>query len=123
ATFVLLGISGYVHGRSLVAQGRTSGALLAACSVMLGTAFAFLSKANGALLPLLAWVLEATVLARQPLPEGRATRVFSWTKRLVVMLPSLLLLAYLARLGWNGFVHGTPPHRPWTLGERLLTQC
>src|SRR5690606_12375388 len=69
ATFVLLGISGYVHGRSLVAQGRTSGALLAACSVMLGTAFAFLSKANGALLPLLAWVLEATVLARQPLPE------------------------------------------------------
>lgn len=123
ATFLLLGISGYVRGRTLVAQGRISGALLAAGSVTLGTTFAFLSKANGALLPLLVWVLELTLLARQPLPEGRPTRVFAWTRNLVVVLPSLLLLAYLARLGWNGFVHGTPPHRPWTLGERLLTQC
>lgn len=123
ATFVLLGISGYVRGRTLVAQGRTSGALLAACSVTLGTALAFLSKANGALLPLLVWVLETTLLARQRLPDGRATRLFAWARRLVVVLPSLLLLAYLMRLGWNGFVHGTPPHRPWTLGERLLTQC
>lgn len=123
ATFMLLGIAGYVQGRRLVAQGHMRGVALAAGSVTLGTAFAFLSKANGALLPLLIWMLEATLLARQPLPEKRATRAFAWARRLLVVLPGLLLLAYLAKVGWGNFIHGTPSHRPWTLGERLLTQC
>ena len=123
ASFMLLGLAGYLRGRSMAAEGKLAGVILAACSVVLGTMLAFLSKANGALLPLLIWVLDATVLARKPLPDGRIARLFTWMRRVAIILPSLLLLAYLARVGWNGFINGTPPHRPWTLGERMLTQA
>lgn len=42
---------------------------------------------------------------------------------LVLVLPSVLLLAYLGRQAYSGFVHGVNDIRPWTLGERLLTEA
>src|SRR5690348_16054328 len=63
ATFVLLGLIGWCHGRELAARGRTAGAWLAATSIVVGTALAMASKANGILLPLLAWLTDAVVLA------------------------------------------------------------
>ena len=65
ATFVFAGLWGYAHGRSLLAQGRRRTAYVwMSLSLALGTLLAVLSKENGALLPVLAWVLEALVFDR-----------------------------------------------------------
>ncbi|HET7662839.1 MAG TPA: hypothetical protein VFK31_04295 [Rhodanobacteraceae bacterium] len=37
-------------------------------------------------------------------------------------LPACVVASYLIRAGWNGFVHGISSARPWTLGQRLLTE-
>jgi hypothetical protein len=37
-------------------------------------------------------------------------------------LPSLVILGYLLDSAWNGMVHGISAVRPWTLGQRLLTE-
>ncbi|HSR64860.1 MAG TPA: tetratricopeptide repeat protein, partial [Xanthomonadaceae bacterium] len=74
ATFTLLGLLAWVHGRTrLDAGARRAGLAWMLGGLALGTALAMLSKANGILLPLLAWVLEATVLragAARPLPRA-----------------------------------------------------
>lgn len=123
-TFILLGLIGYFAGRERARQGRWSGVLLAGGSVAVCTVLGVLSKGNGALLPLLAWLLDVILPgSRAATGRSRVTAGFAWMRRLCVILPACLLLAYLAKVGWNGFVHGTAPHRPWTLGERLLTEA
>lgn len=123
ATFVLLGLIGYIAGRTKASQGDTRGTWLAAVSIISCTVVATLCKANGALLPILAWVMDFTLLAKRfPLRADRAGRDFVWMRRALLVLPSLLLVTYLAKLGWQGFVEGTAPHRPWTMGERLMTE-
>lgn len=64
ALFVLLGLLAYVHGRQLLPQRR--GYLWMTVAIGLFTPLAILSKENGALLPLLALVLEATLLRDLP---------------------------------------------------------
>jgi hypothetical protein len=123
ATFVLLGLLGYCRGREMVAQGRACGLVLAAGSIAMATTLAVASKANGILLPLLAWVIEAVVLApAQPIPAAMGAR-FAWMRRLVLVLPSLLLLAWLADQAVHFFLHGVGSARPWTLAERLMTEA
>lgn len=123
ASFILLGLIGYVGGRELAARGHMTGVVLAAISIALGTTLATLSKANGALLPLLAWLIDAIILRpKRPLPEGNVGRAFRMAFGVVIAFPSLLLVMYLVKIGTDGFRFGTPPHRPWTLGERLLTE-
>jgi len=123
ATFVLLGLIGYVHGRELAASGRRAGVVLAATSIVVCTVLAMLSKANGVLLPLFAWIVESIVLQPNSAVEHRATRrAFAVVRRSLLITPSLLLFAYLAKIAYGGFVNGMPAIRPWTLGERLLTE-
>jgi len=43
-------------------------------------------------------------------------------RRTLLIAPSILLLVYLARIAYGGFVNGVPAFRPWTLGERMLTE-
>ncbi len=86
ALFGLAALWGYVRGRELLAQGRVrTGYLGISVSLGLGTLLATLSKENGALVPLLAWVLEAWVLRRRlGAPEGsglRSGRRCSWACR------------------------------------------
>ena len=121
-TFVLLGLSGYVYGRGLAARGRMAGVALAAVSVCLCTALAILSKANGALLPLLAWIVDAVLLRPHVVMHPRTRKVFALVRASVLVAPSVLLLAYLAYKGWSGLTVGILAERPWTLGERLLTE-
>lgn len=123
ATFVLLGLLAFTHGR--LRFGQTDGAfgmgwMLA--GILLGTLLALLCKSNGILLPLLAWVLEATVFR-----AGLATSLSSTAQRklrrmtgLLLVLPSMLVFAYLAaRLPQLM----TPlSGRAWTIGQRLLTE-
>lgn len=116
ATFSLLGLIAYVHGRDRFDAGAgRAGLAWMLGGLAFGTALAMLSKANGILLPMLAWALEATVLrasARRPLPH--------WFRVLALALPSLVVLAYLSRFLPD--LATSPPNRPWTIGERLLTE-
>lgn len=123
ATFILTGLIGYLAGRQRAVLGQRYGVLIAAGSIAGSTVLATLCKANGALLPLLAWLLDAVFLApRQPIAPSRVSSAFRRMKRLVIELPSCALLAFLAAVGAHGFIDGTS-FRPWTTGERLLTQA
>lgn len=125
ATFILLGLLGYIWGRQRAVEGSRSGIWLAAASVVVCTALAVLSKANGVLLPLLTWVIEAFLLApRRPITHPATTRRFHAVQHIVLVAPSLLLAAWLAFTAVNGFLGGfADAHRPWTLAERLLTEA
>ncbi|WP_026332770.1 MULTISPECIES: hypothetical protein [unclassified Thioalkalivibrio] len=83
---------------------------------------AVLSKENGALLPLLALVLEGTILAAHARRHGlQPTRGFVWWRRIVLGVPVALLLAYLATRA-GALFSDNPGSRPYTALERLLTQ-
>ena len=123
ATFMLLGLIGYLHGRELAAAGRRAGVALAAASIVGCTILAVLSKANGALLPLLAWIVESVILEPQVTVEHQATRrAFAGVRWTMLIAPSVLLFAGVTKAAFDGFVNGVPAIRPWTLGERLLTE-
>ncbi len=123
ATFVLLGLIGYVSSREMAARGRLLGVWLAALSIGTFTVLGVLSKANGALLPLLAWCVDALILApARPITDPRTQRYFKWMRAVVLIAPSLLLFSYLIAQAYLGFMHGPSANRTWTLGERLLTE-
>jgi protein O-mannosyl-transferase len=108
-TFVLAGLIGYLAGSTRSGTGMS---VLAYGSLALATAAASLCKANGVLLPMLAWVLSATIL--------RGPREPRWAHWLFVLFPSVGLLAYVGHfaLAWDTTLDG----RPWTVGERAWTQ-
>lgn len=123
ATFVLIAMLGWMASRTALARGHIkrglAGMLL---SAWLCTLLAVLSKANGALLPLLLLLTEWIVLApRRPMPTPDRER---WRKRAVavlLILPSVLLGIYLLSL-IPGEIRSTPALRGWTIGQRLLTE-
>ena len=123
ATFMLLGLLGYCRGRDLAAQGYRRGPWLCAGAIGMATLLAVASKANGILLPLLTLLIEALLLAPcQPIADGLRTR-FNWMRRVVLSLPSTLLLLWLAYLGLHLTLQGLSSFRPWTLPERLMTEA
>lgn len=118
ALFALAGIRSWIASRNAFDSGNHAhGVWLALLAVPVFGALAGLSKANGFLLPLLLAVLELTVLrTSDPAPAAR-----QWAIRLLVWLPAALLLGWL---GWHALQIGLDgtQGRPWTLGQRLLTQ-
>jgi len=122
ATFVFAGLWGYAHGRALLAAGRKRAAYAwMTASLLLGTLLATLSKENGALLPLLAWVLEALVFDRQHTAAEQGGRAFLLWRWVFVRLPALAVLAYLASF-LPGLWTGATAGRDFTPIERLLTE-
>ncbi|HET6632004.1 MAG TPA: tetratricopeptide repeat protein [Rhodanobacteraceae bacterium] len=135
ATFTLLGLLLWLHGRRLLQRGRLVGGVV---WIVLGfggcTLLAVLSKGNGILLPALALVIDQVLLAR----SGRTTTGevanlddamppaarSAWRGLMIVLawLPAAFVAAYLAHAGWHGMVHGIAALRPWTLGQRLMTE-
>ena len=119
-TFILLGLLCYVRGRTIGLETASSrGAIWMISGIVGGTGLAFLSKGNGILLPLLAWVLEATILGNRigTVSERRSQRRLRWA---LLILPSMAILLYL-----SSFLQqlNTPlEHRGWTIGQRLLTE-
>jgi tetratricopeptide (TPR) repeat protein len=113
-TFVFAGMWAYV---ALAQRTITAWRAVAAiCVLGLGTVLAFLCKENGALVPLLALVLNTTLLrdaiARLPLHPGRLLRLGVW-------LPSLLLGAGFV---WLGARMTSFAGRDFDLWERLMSQ-
>ncbi len=137
ASFTLLGLLLWLHGRHAILHGQTSRGL---CWIAVGlggcTVLGVLSKANGLLLPALALVIEYIWLQRRSAPSqynasspgivdqgsAHAHLIYRRSMLLFGWLPSLMLGGYLLRAGWNGFVHGSSALRSWTLGQRLLTE-
>jgi hypothetical protein len=121
ATFILLGLSGYLCGRALAEKRPIRGSMVIIASVVVGTALAMLCKANGILLPTFVLVLE-TVFLRNVLIQGGASSAVSRCLRLVAWPPTCAIFAYVIYTGVAGFLNGVPVLRPWTLGQRLLTE-
>jgi len=122
ATFVLIGMLGWMAARDALARGHIKRALAGmALSSWLCTGLAVLSKANGALLPILLLLTEWILLSRKPMSSVDTRR---WHRRAVtvfLIVPSALVGAYLVYLLPHSL--STPVEaRGWSVGQRLLTE-
>lgn len=122
ALFVFAGLWAFVHGRLQLRAGKPIRAYIwMSMGLALGTLLATFSKENGALLPLLAWVIEAFVFDTDQRALDRDGKWFIWWRRLFIYLPSAVLLAYMAYqlpMLFAGQTYG----RNFTPWERLLSE-
>jgi tetratricopeptide (TPR) repeat protein len=124
ATCVLAGLLLWLRGREHLACGRIkSGVLWTLLGLggfaLLGT----LAKANGMLLPLYALLIEIVVLApRQPFDAGPQRRIYRALLITLMCIPAVAIVGYLFWVGLRGIAAGTLISRPWTSGERMLTE-
>lgn len=118
ATFVFAGLWAYLHGRQRIDEGRTAaGYAWCSAAVALFGPLAALSKENGALLPLLILVLDRYAPA-----TGKPPVAWPWWRLLFLVMPSLLVLAFLAKT-LPDLVRGDAGFREFTPGQRVLTQA
>ncbi|EIL99420.1 tetratricopeptide repeat protein [Rhodanobacter denitrificans] len=125
ATCTLIGLLLWLHGRSLLTQGRTMAGLLWSVLGLGGfTVLGVLAKANGALLPMLALLVEAIVLAqRHPVHQASARKAYRLALLTFGIVPAAAILGYLLWAGLYGvLVSGPVGFRPWSVGQRLLTE-
>jgi protein O-mannosyl-transferase len=131
ATFTLLGLLTWLHGRRSIQGGHTLHGLIWVVLGLGGCTFlGVLSKANGILLPALALVVEHAFLRKTAAQfrvasdhnGGKEMRLYKGAMLLVAWLPTSLVAGYLLEQGWSGLTRGISSLRPWTLGQRLLTE-
>lgn len=124
ATCAMAGLLLWLHGRKQLSEGHVrAGALWSIAGLGGFTLLGTLAKANGALLPAYALLVEYLVLrSRQALPDGSARThkaimlVFGW-------LPALTVFGYVAQVAVQGLISGGPVGiRSWSIGQRLLTE-
>ena len=115
--FVLTSLSGYVYARELLLSRPLTGYLLMSISLVIGSLLAVFSKENGALLFLLAWVIEFTCLSKNGAPGPN-----KYWQMVFFRLPAGLLVAYFIYLITYGNLLSGYDIRDFTLAERLLTQ-
>ncbi|MDN5924309.1 MAG: hypothetical protein L0H70_04850, partial [Xanthomonadales bacterium] len=132
--FVLLGLLGYMAGRTRMLAGKR-GLWLCAVSLTVPTAIGLLFKETAVMLPLYALLIEWLVLhfARQSVGETQTTQVTSalanplrrdW--RIAGLFVIFLLLPMIAGLAWllPGVLQpGTWATRDFTLHTRLLSEA
>lgn len=121
ATFTLLAVIAYANGRSRFANtDGAHGIAWMLLGIVVGTTLAVLSKLNGILIPLLCLAVEFTIFQKVLPASSRAARKLRAVQLLVLIAPSLIILGYLAQ----HLLHLSDPlgTRPWTIGQRLLTE-
>lgn len=118
ATFLLLGLIGYLAARARIEHRPWQALLGMSASLLIFTTLAALCKESGLLLPVFAFALEATVLRR---PERLNTR--HWRVWQAVFLVSPLLLVLLQLATWWSYPEYLARRRNFDAGERLLTQA
>lgn len=93
AMFMLLGLNAYLWARSRIETRPVPALAGMSAALLIATLLAVLTKENGALLPMLVLVLEATLLPR----PGRV-RITHWRAWQATFLgaPTLLILAFVA---------------------------
>lgn len=125
ATCALVGLLIWLHGRDQLTRGNIrSGMIWSVVGLGGFTLLGILAKANGALLPFYALLIEIIVLKPwHALPSGQAKlahRSVMWTLGVV---PAAAILAYLTRVAVLGMLHGNNVGiRPWSTTQRLLTE-
>ena len=120
ATFTLLGLISWMHGRTRFLASPNAGAAWMTAGLGICTLLAVLSKANGALLPVLAWVIDAVVLRPGDSVSLRSDRRLRAARAVLLIAPSTLIFVWLA---WQlRHLHQDFGIRAWTIGERLLTE-
>ncbi|MEW9571156.1 tetratricopeptide repeat protein [Rhodanobacter sp. Si-c] len=125
ATCVLAGLLLWLHGRACLRDGHLkSGPAWMIAGLGGFTLLGTLAKANGALLPMYALLIELLVLMPRHVMQSLASQR---TNRVIVALfcavPAFAILGYLAWKGVLGSIHGGHAGaRPWSIGQRLLTE-
>ncbi|MDW2980600.1 tetratricopeptide repeat protein [Rhodanobacter sp. KK11] len=125
ATCVMAGLLIWLHGRHQLTQGRTAAGLTWSTLGLGGfTVLGVLAKANGVLLPILALLIELVVLARRHvMHHSGARQAYRLVLFALVIAPSAAILGYLFWTGFHGTLAGGPVgSRPWSVGQRLLTE-
>jgi hypothetical protein len=118
ASFVLLGLIGYLVARARIDERPRQALLGMSASLIGGTLLAVFSKESGLLLPVFALVLEATVLAR---PSALSTQRWRAWQAIFLFAPLAVILAYLA-MHWS-YGDSLVQRRGFGAGERLLTEA
>jgi hypothetical protein len=118
ATFVLFGLNGYLYFRNRNEADSNLALIGMSVSLILGTTLAVLSKENGALLPTLVLVMEATLL--KPPANISTGNWRNW--RIVFLGLPTLAIAYLL-LSHLPYPEDTVLRRGMTGWERLMTQA
>jgi hypothetical protein len=119
ATFSLLAMLAYLHGRIALEEHRCRKALALLFLVPVATVLAALSKENGILAPALCGVIEWFVF--QPSHPGMARS--RWSKAWIgatLLVPTMIAITLTATQ--NRYIVGGYINRPFTLVDRLLTQ-
>lgn len=121
ALFTFSGLLVFLHGREHFKTRPQYGLWLMSAGVLGGTALGALAKENAMLLPLLALVLEYTLI--QGLTQHSAPRRRTlWAFHVVtVAIPALMALFFL--LSHPDVLLGGYLARPFTLIERVLTEA
>ncbi|MBI2970710.1 MAG: hypothetical protein HYY36_08210, partial [Gammaproteobacteria bacterium] len=115
--FVLLGLLGFLAGRRLCELRRPrQGYALMSIAIAAGTFLAVLSKENGVLLPLLALIMDVTLLAGAPAIAGYAR----W-RAVFLILPSILILSLL--IGHIPEAARSFNLRPYSMYQKTLTEA
>lgn len=118
ATFSLLGVIMYLHGRNKLAAGDKDGFAWMSAGMIVAAGVGTLAKENAALTPLMLAVLEYTVLSSfAPISH----RYFSSWRLLFFWLPAATLAAYMGYYLASG-VAANYLIRDFTLGQRLLSE-
>lgn len=116
--FTLLGMAAYLHGRARLKDRPISAYLWMSAGLTLGSLLGFLAKEIAALLPLLAGVLEWTILTVYAPVRQRYWR--AW--RLIFFGgTAFALLAYVA-WGWRGMLSGYQL-RSFGVEQRILSEA
>ncbi len=118
-TFVLVGLAGYMRGRTLLTDSPLRAYGIMSASVVIATAMATLCKENGILLPVLVGVLEFTVFSHR---AATTKSPAPWWSMLFLGFPAAVVFLYLARQFFSASFFDIVPPRDFSMYERLLTQ-
>lgn len=125
ATCALGGLLLWLQGRQLLVDGQLkAGALWSLLGLGGFTLLGTLAKANGILLPLYALLIEIIVLIpRRPMPAGAARRKHQVVMIAFGVIPAAVALGYVLWAGLHSlWIGGLVGVRPWSIGQRLLTE-
>jgi tetratricopeptide (TPR) repeat protein len=114
--FIFAGLLVYVRARRQVGENPVRAYWTMSVALPVFTLLAMLSKENGILLPVLAGVIEFTILRSRAAPLNRY-----WTY-LFIAFPSLVLLLYLGYSAADGRFFEVVEPRNFSRWERLLTE-